>query len=812
MKQPLTVVALLYLAGLLLGHFCPLPLNGLFGLALGLAGLALVAPSRRQILLAALICVTGWTNLTWRDAVISPHDLRLIFGDQAELVAVRGTLRATPTQRVFQQDDQEIWRSLARVEVSAVRRKNQWQSGFGEVMVSTPGLLPGNFFAGQPIEASGILRPPPGPIAEGLFDYRTYLRWQGIYYQLQVHDPNEWRLVREPSVPEAVPWPDRFQSWAKKTLARGLPIEDEELRLLWAMTLGWQTALTSEVSEPFMRSGTMHIFAISGLHIALIAGILVHVLRVFQMPRGWCGLIVIPAIWYYTAATGWQASAIRSTIMMSIVIAGWALKRPGDLVNSLAAAGLIILIWDPRELFQASFQLSFFVVLSIALLVPPIERVRQRLLKSDPLLPAELRPRWQSWLDFPIRVVTTSLATSLAAWLGALPLIAYYFHLVTPISLFANLLIVPLSSLALMSNLGSLLCGDWLPGVGELFNQSAWLWMHWMIGLSEWSVGLPAAYFYVRSPAPLGFLIYYLVLLAALMGWFLAPKLRLWTALGLLALAGIWGAQTMSDRATARLTVLPLSRGSAVFADAPGKANDLLVDCGNASSANLVVKPFLRGQGVNQLRQFVLTHGDLRQMGGADLIIREFSASQVLMSSVRFRSPSYRQVLEQLRHAPERRRQINRNDRAGVWRVLHPESRDHFAQADDNTLVFAGEFHDTRILLLSDLGKGGQNLLLQRESDLRADIVIAGWSHQNEPLGDALLDSIDPSVLIVCDAEYPAAARVSEPTRGRLARRKTPVVYTSENGAVTLALRASGWDLSTMNGLRLSGKAGSATR
>src|SRR6185295_7198734 len=97
--------------------------------------------------------------------------------------------------------------------------------------------------------------------------------------------------------------------------------QDESLRLLWAMTLGWKTGLTQEVAEPFMQSGTLHIFAISGLHIALIAGILVSLLRVLQVPRGACGLVVIPLIWFYTAATGWQASAIRSTLMMSIIIA-----------------------------------------------------------------------------------------------------------------------------------------------------------------------------------------------------------------------------------------------------------------------------------------------------------------------------------------------------------------------------------------------------------------------------------------------------------------------------------------------------------
>src|SRR5207247_9571383 len=173
--------------------------------------------------------------------------------------------------------------------------------------------------------------------------YRTYLRRQGIYYQLQVESANDWRTVSTGGSTPRPPLADRFRHWSQKTLAAGVPNEDESLHLLWAMALGWTTALTDEVSEPFMRSGTMHIFAISGLHIARIAGILVSLLRGLQIPRGLCGWLVIPMIWFYTAASVWQSSAIRSTIMMSVSIGGLPLLRPNALPNSLGAAGLFLL-------------------------------------------------------------------------------------------------------------------------------------------------------------------------------------------------------------------------------------------------------------------------------------------------------------------------------------------------------------------------------------------------------------------------------------------------------------------------------------
>ena len=178
------------------------------------------------------------------------------------------------------------------------------------------------------------------------------------------------------------PLTDRFLNWSKQTLALGLPAEDEPLRLLWAMTLGWRTAFTGDIGEPFLRAGTMHMFAIDGLRIALLSGMIVTLLRVLRLSRAWCGAIAIPAIWFYTAATGWEPSAIRASVMMTVVLGGWALKRPGDLLNSLAAAAFIILLWDPRQLFEASFQLSFFVMLVIALMLPPLNGFFDRIVET----------------------------------------------------------------------------------------------------------------------------------------------------------------------------------------------------------------------------------------------------------------------------------------------------------------------------------------------------------------------------------------------------------------------------------------------
>jgi competence protein ComEC len=790
MRRPLLWVACFYVAGVLIGDRLEPPLPGLF-LADGLTALACFLLTRlRPVLLGLLVCLVGWTGMTVRTAILSPHDLRLLVAGEAELVTARGRLTDTPSWRLHQRKDIEATNTLAELQVDFVKRGGEWHPASGQISVSTRGPLGPEFFAGRRVEVVGVLRVPKPAQAEGLFDYRSYLARRGIYFQLSADSTNDWRIADAPGDSLVPPLADRFRSWGQRTLAHGLPGADEALRLNWAMVLGWTTALTNEVSAPFMRSGTMHIFAISGLHIALIAGILVHLLRFLRIPRGACGLVVIPAIWFYTAATGWQASAIRSTIMMTVVIAGWALSRPVDLLNSLAASAFIILAWDPQQLFQASFQLSFFAVLSLALLLPPVERWRQQVLGHDPLLPDELRPRWRRRLDPPARFVTTSLATSLAAWLGSAPIVAYYFHLFTPVSLLANLIVIPLSSLALMSGLGSLLCGDWLPALTVLFNHSGWLWMTCMVQVSQWCAGLPGACFYVTAPGALGFTLYYALLAGLATRWLLERGRWKWVcpAAAVLALAAWTHAE--KQRSPLQLVVLPLRGGDAILADSPGRADDLMIDCGDESAAQGVVVPFLRARGWNRLPTLVLTHGDVRHVGGAAMLASQFSIQRLVTSHVRFRSGAYRAAIGAAGAA--QRQCLSRGARIGAWRVLHPDPTDRSSLADDQALVLLGEFEGTRVLLCSDLGLAGQRALLERESELRADVVVAGMPTSGQPLTDALLDAIRPRAIILSSGEYPASERPTLALRGRLNRRHVPVFCTADDGAVAVSIRPVG--------------------
>jgi beta-lactamase superfamily II metal-dependent hydrolase len=369
--------------------------------------------------------------------------------------------------------------------------------------------------------------------------------------------------------------------------------------------------------------------------------------------------------------------------------------------------------------------------------------------------------------------------------------------------LLANLVIVPLSSLALMCNLGSLVCGGWWPGVAELFNWSAWFWMWRMIRGSEFATELPGAFCYVRSFTLAEMLLYYGLLVGFLSGWLVAKTRRKWTLPALGVVLAVYCLATFLPDKAVTLTAIPLNGGSAIFCDVPGRRHDLLVDCGQTNAVEFVTKPFLHAQGINRLSQLLLTHGDLRQMGGAENLMRDFDVRRVLGSEVRQLSPTYRRVMDLLAEAPERFRLVQRGERIEPWQVLHPLATDRFRQADDNAVVLRGTFHGTRVLLLSDLGRSGQEALMEREPDLRADFVLAGLPTQGEPLCNGLMERIKPQVVVLMDSEFPATERVTDKLRTRLSSHGATVLCLRDAGAAELELSPTGWRLRTTRGLPL---------
>ena len=799
MKRPLVWVVVPYIIGIAVADVVWIPFWYVLAACILLPALAYALKVSRTVTLLPVLFGLGLANQAFHLSQIPADDLRNQLGVGRQIVTLTGRLVTTPEHRVSKVNKEDYWRSMVELAVSEIETDTGRLVASGTVHVFAPFRLAKHYYAGRQVKVSGVIKRPPVAQARGMFSYRDYLARHDIHFQFRTKTLRDWRLLDE-ARPPAPSLSVRFQRWARDALAKPLGGEDAAVRLLWAMTLGWRTSLNGEVAKPFMYSGTMHIFAISGLHIAMIAAILVQLMRLIRLPRVACGLLLIPVLWFYVAATGWQSSAVRSSVMVTIVAMGWILKRPSDLVNSLAAAALLILLWEPQQLFMTGFQLSFCVVVSIAMFALPLQERIQNRLQPDPLLPAEL---WPWWSRFAIRIATPLVAVSAAAWLGSLPLAASTFNLFTPVTLLVNALIVPLAGLALASSLGCLIFAVWFPLVSELFAHSAWLWMWWMMWLSETAAALPLSHQYVAAPPAWLMLIY----VAALALWAMPLVLKT-KRLGTLALAGLafvlFAAESLARRGEFTLTVLPFDSGSALFAE-PHDDKPLLVDCGSDSGGRIAVVSFLRTRGYDEPPWAVATHGDRHHVQGFGSLAAEMGWPVMFVNPTKFNSPYYKEVMEGMKSADQSMIVVARGNSIAGWEVLHPPGRDRLPKADDNVTVLLREVHGVRLLLLSDLGEAGQADLAASGLDLRSDIVVTSMPGVGEPFSQALLVAIDPGAIVISAGMFPYKEIPSTGLLERLARLNVPLFNTLTDGGVEIVIRRnSEWQIKSMLGREVS--------
>jgi len=821
MRRPFLGVLITYSIGVGLGEWLEVPLGLMFAANFVLLGglWFVIAADRSRSpkveqsvrtsrltagLLAGLLIGSGWLNHVRHNTVLSSHDLREIVGSTPVLAEVRGTLVATPEHRAVETDNGLRWRARATIEVESILVRGVWLDAAGRARATVREPLNVEYHRGTAVIVSGVLKQPQSSLAPGLFDYRSYLARRGIYYVLVTDTSRDWRLT-EDGAEVALPRSDRFMHWARETLALGLPEEDEAVRLRWAMLLGWRGVLTEEMRSPFLHSGTMHVFAISGLHVSLVASIFVAFLRLLRVPRGWSGVVLIPALWWYAGLTGWQPSAVRATVMMSVVITGWALQRPADLLNSLAGAAVLILIWDPRQMFQAGFQLSFGVVLTLATLVPVIQSWGMRWFEPEPWLPALLLSRFRERLHRWSRRCITGVGVSLAAWLGSLPLVAWYFNLVTPVSVLVNLAIVPLAWAVILSGMCSLACGGWWVWAAECFNHSGWLAMRFMMALSSQAAELPGAWWPVARPSLCSLAGYYGLLIWPLSaGWKRRWRIVWALAAGALLTGGLV-APSLQLRNTLELIVLPIGGGDSLWVDFPDRDQDTLVDTGDDRGMEWVVGPFLQSRGRRDVPRLVLSHGDVRHVGGVPRLLEDFDVTETWVSGFKARSTAYRQAVSLLGNRSRAVRGVERGFQCGPWRVLHPLNGDAFTRADDQALVLLLEWDGVKILLCSDLGRLGQDSLIAREPELKVDLVVAGVpSPGEEPLSSFLIESLEPRVIVLSTASVSGNQEASRELQLRLMRLALPVFQTGGQGAIVIRVENGRVEVEAMDGTWVS--------
>lgn len=731
--------------------------------------------------------VCGWIRITLATEIPSNLDLRAQVLSPPLLLRLRGRLSETPVQRKTLRAGRPQTSVTALVDVDSIDVDGHgWKVATGRIQVSLNAALPGEFYGGRRVELNGVLDRPPIAVAPGCFDYREYLRHQGIAFQLRTASLADWRLLDglDGFVPPR-PWTDGFMQWGCRVLSIGFPEEDETIHLIWAMALGWRPGMGADEREPFVESGTIHVFAISGLHVALIAGMLLEGCRFILLPRGVAAAVAIPLVWAYTAVTGWQASAIRSAIMMSIIAFGWIVDRPSHLINSLFGAAVATLIWDPQQLFLPGFQLSFVVVGSIAVLAPRIQSWDVEHYLLDPWIPKSSRSPKAVRVATVARWLLNLISVSLAAWLGALPIVAYYFNLVNPVSLLANLCVVPLSSLALISCVASLSVGGFWSMGSELFNHSAWVLMKAMVAASSVAARCEFGWFAVRSPGFAVFVGYYGGGLLWIYREAVPPRLRAscWGILGALLVFVAW--QWIQYSRSCVLALVPHRGGGSCYWKEGGGWNRYgLLDPGDARFVRQVLWPFLRSQGLQRIPMLLISSAAGYQMAGMPELETRFRVQNQFFPGKGSRSPYFKDWLSRDRDSRARPQGVWNGTNVGPWDVLAPERHEEIRAAEQEALILRAQFEKTWVIWLPGMSLRAQDrwLQLQGNRDLKSKLMIAGVTTKGEFLSEAILDKIQPEFLVVVDSDYPASARLSAETKQRLRQRMANVWFLTETG------------------------------
>src|SRR6266436_1891080 len=298
---------------------------------------------------------------------------------------------------------------------------------------------------GDELKLFGTAEPIAAPRNPGEFDMRAYLARHDVRRTLFVRYPEDGMLIRHGGGNPILRAAQKSRSWMQNGLCRGLENSPQVQTFLSGIVLGLRQQAPEDIEEPFQQTGTLHLFAVAGLHIGIVATLLWMLATLARLSRKTAAAIIIPLLFFYAAVTGLHVSSLRAATMASILIGGLFFERKVFLANSLAAAAFFILYWNTNELFSTGFQLSFAVVGAIVLFSDPFFSVFQRTAAPDPFLPQSLVRGPRRWMHSSYEWLCGGASVSLAAWIGSLPFILWYFHLVTPISLLANLVVVPIA-------------------------------------------------------------------------------------------------------------------------------------------------------------------------------------------------------------------------------------------------------------------------------------------------------------------------------------------------------------------------------
>jgi competence protein ComEC len=696
-RAPLFSVSLALALGCLIG------LDGWISLRVALVLFAIagilwwrLARSERASLAAfyALVSAGGIVHTLLLAATIQPDDLRRLPEEKTyETTQWRGVVIEEPVAQLSTHTAHhaldrtsfvlgvEAWRPTGgRFFTAPV--DEPWQTARGRLRCLLIGPAQ-ELKCGDRLEFAAALDPVSAPLSPGELDGRLFEAEQGIYYHAAL-TPQNWRRTQNGAGNFWQIFSYRARDWAYARLQIGIEDDPRTANFLAGMLIGYRQEIPADIEQDFRRTGTLHVFAVSGQNIAELMVVVIVLLQLCGFVRWRWGWTLAPVVLAYCLLTGSPASAVRATVMVLAVLAAWRLGRPLNALGCWSLAFIAMLLWNPLVLLDPGAQLSFAVVLGLILIAPPLDRILVRPFAPDPFLPQALQSAGQRREQVVWRYGLALIAATIAATVVSEPITAVDFHQVTPISVLANLIVVPMAGLiTIVGTLAvtfSLVSTTW----AALLNNANWLFARGMIAF--------VGFFAHESGASIN-----------------VPDVR------------------AAAFPPPSFVVAPLP-GSACLLVRAGNET-WLFNTGREEAAQQTTFHLLQFFGLNQLDGLVLTQMSEADNGGAAAIVRDFHPRHLVIPALRTRSPMEKTMPDTVALA---------GHPAESWRagqtvalgggvsldVLAPADDTAETHAQDRGLVLLFHCGGQTLLWAGKIDPGAQQALLAVHPGLRADVVV----------------------------------------------------------------------------------------
>lgn len=743
------------------------------------------------LLTAVAACAGGWHQLRWN--YFDSDDLGLLARDDPQPVCLEALAIDSP--RHIPAPPADPLRILPPsglvyldVRVLAVRDGTAWRRASGRARLVISGQLLG-VLHGDRLRIFASLSRIALPENPGQFDRQWHERSYRRVARLRAPWPDCVTVLRRGNWFSPRRWLNHLRIQADRQLGRY--IGPHEAALASAVLLGAREQIDPDLNETFFTTGAVHLLAISGLHVGMVAVVFYWTFRHLGVSQQRAMAMVAALVMLYALLAQARPPVVRAAILVFV----WCIARfAGRAVlpkNSLAAALLIVLAMNPADLFRTGVQLSFLAagVIFAATAVWPRRR------RDDPLdrLVERTSPVWRRLAMGACARCWQSLLLSGVLWLVLLPLIVARFHAVAWIAPLVSLLAwIPMAA-AVISGLLLLLTGWLLPPAAMVFGWLCRVALRILQQGLDWAQQIPGNPLWVVGPPD-----WWLAGFYGMLGLYvLVPQLRPRRLLSVVALSAwlvvlcaVWPRPYRDGRL--RCTFLSVGHGCAVVIETPsGRA--LLFDAGcfgDPQWAASDLARYLRLRGHARLDRIVLSHPDVDHYNMVPYLLDRFAVDAIVAGPLMFHRTT--PAIDALRQAIARAGTPLHYCTAGdtIWSepgcalsVLHPPAHWRGESDNANSLVVMVDTPKRRVLLTGDIEPPGLDLLLRR-NDGRCDVLLVPHHGSRRSTPPGLLAWCRPRMAIVSGAAGDLSGEVMSVYRSA----GIEVFHTARSGAIEVLI------------------------